>query len=276
MNSLLRLGLAGLLSLCAACTDDRTTPGAGPSCNSPGCSGIGQTAANGSGGSGNSSGSGGSGEVADIQGTVRLMADPAFVVTQSTAWVGEATVVLEPASGEVIELAYSGDKAFLLEDVPAGDAWLIVRDEQGGAGVVSTVTALRVPPSDPIVAPIVDRATLQGVADTFVGQPQLDEGASHIVVFLARDGDPLADVSVDPGSVPGAIVAYDDAEGDAYSNDLTATGDFGKVVILNATAPAGGLLILDVVDGEGITFPLEIRVFPNAVAVVGYTLPSLP
>jgi hypothetical protein len=257
----------------AGCTDDPTTPGAGPSCNSPGCIGMGQTSGNGSGGSG--SGSGG-GDVADIQGTVRLMADPAFVGTQSTAWEGDATIVVEAESGKATEQAYTGDKAFLLEDVPEGDAWLIVRDEQGGAGVLSTVTALRVPHNDPIVAPVVELNMVQSVADTLVGSPQLEEGSGHMVVFVARDGDALADVRVDPGSVPGAVVAYDNGDSDAYSNDLDSTGELGKIVVLNASAPAGGKLILDVVDGDGNTYPLDIRVFPNAMAIVGYTLPSLP
>ncbi|MEJ7730894.1 MAG: hypothetical protein WKG00_16960 [Polyangiaceae bacterium] len=271
MSSLLHLGMAGVLLVgVAGCTDDPTTPGAGPGCNSPGCIGMGQTAGNGSGGSGSGGSSGG---VADIQGTVRLMADPAFVVTQSAGWEGTATLVAEPDSGQPIEQTYTGEKAFLLEDVPEGDGWLIVRDEQGGAGVLSTVTALEVPHNDPIVAPIVDLAMLESVADTLVGAPQLEEGSGHMVVFVARDGDALAEVRVDPGSVPGAVVAYDNGDSDAYSTDLDSTGELGKILVLNASAPAGGKLVLDVVDGAGNTYPLDIRVFPNAIAIVGYTLP---
>ena len=274
MTSLLRLSFAGLLALGAAgCTDDMDrNPAAGPGCSSPGCAGHGTNPSGGTGGNGE--GGSGSEGVSDVQGTVRLMSDVAFKATQSTAWDGEATVAAEPKSGKTgVEVDYAGGSAFLLEEVPNGLNWIIATNENTD-GVLSGVTLADVPPDGPIVAPVISLDTVGAIADTLVGAPQIDEGSAHILLRLARDGAALGGATVDAATVPGAVLAYDNGDDGAYTNDVDTTADFGTVLILNVVPPAGGKTLVDVIDSDNERFSLEVRIFPNAMAVIGYDLPA--
>jgi len=262
------------------CVDDRADPHAGPGCSTPGCGVVkNPPTTSGAGGAGNTggSGSGGSGDPTDVTGTVKVMDDPALSKTQVASYDGSATILAQlDGALDAISAAYGdGQITFTLLDVPAGPLWMTVRDETNGAtGVLSTVTAQVVPSAAPLVLPVVDRATLEDIAATFVGQPLLESGRAHVAVTLERDGAPLENAALDPGSTYGGIVAYDVGTAGQYSNDALATGTAGRILLINAQPPAGGVLVLNVVDQTlGNTYPLEIRLFAEAIAVVAYDLP---
>lgn len=269
---LLALGTAG-------CVDDRNDPHAGPACTTPsGCGTISHpTTTGGEGGSGSGSGGAGvGGGSADVTGTVKLLADPAFLQTQVASYEGKATIVAEPAAmGQPVTAPYGeGEITFTLEGVPSGAAWMTVRDETDGAtGVLSTMTLQTVPSATPIVLPVLERLTLENVAATLVGQPPIEDGKAHIAVALQRDGAPLEGVSVDGGSVFGGIVAYDEGTPGDYSNDVLATGAAGTILILDAEPPVGGKLVLNVVDDLGNVYPLDLRAAADTMVIAGFELP---
>jgi hypothetical protein len=266
-----------IAALLLGCVDERSDPHAGPACTSPGCGVVSNPPSTSGGAGGDNTGGSGVGEPTDVTGTVKVMDDPAFLQTQVASYDGAATILAQPQGAtEGPSTPYGdGQITFTLSDVPAGAVWMIVRDEtNGGTGVLSTVTAQFVPSAAPLVLPVVDRVMLENIAATFVGQPTIDTGRAHVAVTLERDGAPIQDVALDPGSTYGGVVAYDLGSPGQYSNDVLATGAAGRILLINAQPPAGGLLVLNVIDQvQGNTYPLQIRLFAEAVAVVAYDLP---
>ena len=65
---------------------------------------------------------------------------------------------------------------------------------------------------------------------------------------------------------------FDDSDSGAYSNDNDATGSFGKILVLNASTPAGGKLSVDVVDADGEAFNIQARVVADGISLAPWVL----
>lgn len=242
---------------------------------SPGCiTTTGGGSGSGSGGNSSSSGAGGAGGGTtsnDVSGTVITLAEPTFSV--STPYLNDATILTISAAAQPISAPYGAAMPkFSLSSVMNGLTWFFVRDETvGAAGILSTHSVLSVPVAGAVTLPVVDRNMLSTIIATLPAPALLDTAKSHLVMKIARNGQPLSGVKLST-SLPGAIIAYDDGPG-IYTNQAQQTGAAGVVIAFNVdAAQTPELRQLQVTDAVGQAFIIEIQMSAGSASFAGYTL----
>jgi hypothetical protein len=248
---------------------------AGPCPMSSGA-GIGSGAGTGTGGGTTTTGSGGEVPLGTLTGTVVRMLDPTFVSANGPKITSLASIVIQPATGPQIVAPYGGTNGttFTATNVPAGLAWVEVRDEsQGGAGIWSTITALTMPQISSVTLPVVDEGTLTNLASNLpnVGaKGPLSTQASHVVLMFRFNGTPYKGLQV-TGGTNGAVIVYDTGPGN-YSDQTMATGTAGTVILFDSglTGPA----TISLTDPTMMkTYQVTAMTAQGAVTLAAFDLP---
>jgi hypothetical protein len=156
----------------------------------------------------------------------------------STAYTGVANVTwqsLGGASGTAQALG-NGTSTFDFTGVPGSSTWMYVEDTSGGtANILSTLSPLQLPQVPGVTVPVVELDILQGVAlqqANLAAVGGLNTAASQVVLMLTKGGAPYQGVQVS-GGAGSADIAYDTG-GCSYSDQATATGTGGTIVLLNS------------------------------------------
>jgi hypothetical protein len=206
---------------------------------------------------------------------VAVLVSAAF--DQSAAFSGKATISGPSASGGVVSVPYeSAGAGFVLDNLVGGSQFLLVHDEMnGGTGIYSTFSLQKVP-SAKAALPVIDRGVLDGIASSLPAATSLQPGLAHLIVEFARDDLPLAGVQLTQAVGGAALVAYDQGLG-VYSNQASATGTAGVLLILNVTPPAAtggvsGTLTIRVADAQGTPFELVVPAAADSATLAGFTL----
>jgi hypothetical protein len=207
-------------------------------------------------------GEGGSGGASssDVHGDVGVLNDPTFM--QIAAYAGAATIIGTGANGMSVQAPYgNGNSTFTLKNLPAGQSWVLVRDETVGAGgIFSTYSAVQVPAAGDVMLPVIDRQLLTSIAGTLPVAATVQPDKAHLVIELVRSKLPLSGVSLST-QLPGAVIAYDTGPG-LYSNTTKQTSSEGTILVFNLDAPTNGeilTLTLSDVAGQSYTIQLPIR-----------------
>lgn len=239
---------------------------AGQKCQT-GVVGGGSGGGGGSGAGGNGAGGGVSGS---LTGDVGIMTTETF--DQVTAFNGKITVIGNKSGGGQVKADYMGSATgFDLEGLANGEQWIFAEDAtMGGAGILATYSSQKVP-GVAVTLPVIDTQMMTKIISTLPIASTLNPSAAQIILILERNGKPFTGVSVQ-GSGPGGVIAYDTGLG-KYSNQTTATGSAGVVLILNTPAGVQGKVTVTLVDPMSNTYPLgQIPVGAGAATLAAYTL----
>lgn len=272
----MNLARALALSLAlAACQSSSSDEGHGPpsSCKTGDrCGSVlgGTTPAGSDGGAGGAGGQ--SGAPGSVSGVVAVLTSAAF--DQSAAFSGKVTISGPSAGGGVASVPYeSAATGFVLDGLVGGAQFLLVHDEtNGGTGIFSTFSLQEVPSAKALL-PVIDRTVLDAIGSSLPAATSLQPGLAHLILEFARDDLPLAGVQLTQAVGGAALVAYDQGLG-VYSNQASATGTAGVLLILNATPPGGasGTVTIHVADPDGNPFALEVPAAADSATLAGFTL----
>lgn len=242
------------------------SPAGGPGAGG-GTTGTGSTG--GAGGAGGDAGAGGA-TAATVVGTVQSVNTASFL--PDGPYAEPATIVGEKAEGGLVEARYGGldPTTFQLDGLKTGDVFLLVRDETNGAsGVLSTITGVRLPASEPIVLPVLQRSVLQAVYQTLSSAPLVNDGAGHVVLRLTRKGFPLKGVTLTSG-VSADAIAYD-AGAEAFADDQQGTGPLGLILVANAV-PSITPIAIELRDVTGTSFIVNVPVAAGSATLASFAL----
>ncbi|MFO0758262.1 MAG: hypothetical protein U0359_17340 [Byssovorax sp.] len=242
--------------------------GKGGDCGIPGVVVGAGTGTGGTGGEGGGQG-GAPAQAVDVNGTVAVVDTTTF--DHLGVYTKKVTVVA-PTLGGTVEGSTDGSSAgFSLKGVATGNQWFFARDDSGGgAGVLSTYSAHRVPSSSPLVVPVMDLQVLQTIAATQPSAITIDGLAAQVVLLLRRQGSPASGLTL-TSSAFGGTVAYDQSAGVYSSAGAKKTGGSGVIVMLNVGAPVAGKdLDILLTDEANETYAFSIPVAAGAATIALY------
>jgi hypothetical protein len=226
-------------------------------------------------GAGSSSGGGDGGlQGVDVTGTVQRLAERSFTISQD--FLGAATVIASGVDGTDVLAAYNGQLSptFMMTDVAAGDRWFFVRDDSAGAsGIYSTYSFRRLPDPATISLAVIDTQVLADIGTTLPVAVAVDSGKAQVILKFSRNGLPLSGVTLGTDLSTLADIAYDEGSGGVYSNQTTATGSGGTILLLNMNSvPNGEFLNVTFLDATQQAFPTIFPIAANAATIVSFEL----
>jgi hypothetical protein len=212
----------------------------------------------------------GAAEATNLTGTVGIITSPTF--TGTTPFAGVASVVAPGPGGVSVTEAIGGTSgngnSFDLMTIASGPQWLMVQNTTaaGGADIFSTYSLVDLPIATPIVLPVVELGLLTQIATS---QPTpvstVSTSASQLVILVTHLGQPYKGVSLN-GVAGGATVLYDIGPG-AYSDEATATGTGGVIILFNTSLEGGSLIGLLDTNTQAMS-SVQVMTAPGVVSLV--------
>ncbi len=225
-------------------------------------------------------GSGGVGPGTPVTGGVDLITEPDFIDSALVPYHAVATIAAYPATGGMTSTTFgsatgagggSGVGAmFTFPSLPAGSTWFFV-NPQSTATALPTLSLASLPIPGTFTLPVVDPTTMQSAANGAAGLAGngISAAASQIVVLIQNAGVPYQGVTV-TGATGGAVVAYDTGDG-VYSDQATATGIAGTVILFNSGLR--GRQVLTFTDMNMMSSTVVVLAAQGAVTLATLTWP---